>query len=256
VHSAPLRQPANSSAIGLQNTYVVIPTLNERENVAKLVSKLVSLYPEIHILIVDDRSLDGTAGAVRELQRSYRGVMLLERTQDHGFAPSYRDGLRLTLAEPHCQAIITMDADFSHDPAQIGTMIEKLEGCDMVVGSRYVAGGGVSNWKLRRRLLSRGANWYVRAVLGLPVHDATAGFLCIRPAALRDLPYAETVSHGFAFLVELKYLLCGAGCRMVEHPIVFDERREGESKMSVGRIWESLSLPWRILLRAGRLGKP
>jgi dolichol-phosphate mannosyltransferase len=251
LYSSQLRNAPDSPAIALANTYIVIPTFNERSNISKLVETILSLYPEIHILVVDDHSPDGTSDAVRGLQVRHSKVMLLERMQDHGFGPSYRDGFRLALAESDCDAIITMDADFSHDPAQVGPMVEKLAGCDVVVGSRYAPGGGVANWRLRRRVLSRGANFYVRAVLGLPVHDATAGFLCLRPAAIRKLPLHEAKSNGYAFLVEMKYLLQKAGCRMMEHPILFDERREGESKMSMGKIWESVWLPWRIRRRTG-----
>jgi len=250
INSPQLQQSADSAAIAQRHTYIVIPTFNERANIGNLLERLLSLYPEIHVLVVDDHSPDGTSDAVRQLQRSHRTVMLLERLRDHGFAASYRDGFRLALAEPECRAVVTMDADFSHDPAQIGKMLEKLAQCDVVVGSRYVAGGGVANWRLRRRILSRGANFYVRAVLGLPVHDATAGFLCMRPEALKRVPLEGTRSNGYAFLVEMKYLLHVAGCRMMEHPIVFDERREGESKMSIGKIWESLWLPWRIQRQA------
>jgi len=255
VHPTPARCRTDTGAIALQNTYIIIPTFNERLNIGNLVERLALLYPETHVLIVDDHSPDGTAGVVRGLQARHSKLMLLERIADRGFAPSYRDGFRRALAEPECHAIVTMDADFSHDPAQIGPMIEKLAACDVVVGSRYIAGGGVANWRLRRRILSRGANLYVRAVLGLPVHDATAGFLCLRPSAIQKLSLDESASNGYAFLVEMKYLLQLAGCRMVEHPILFDERREGESKMSMGKIWESIWLPWRIL-RAGRSRTP
>jgi len=224
-------------------------------NAVNLAERLVSLYPDIHVLFVDDHSPDGTSDAVRALQSRHRNVMLLERMKDHGFAASYRDGLRLVLAEPECRAIVTMDCDFSHDPAQIGPMLEKLKSCDVVVGSRYTSGGGVANWPLRRRILSRGANFYVRAVLGLPVSDATAGFICLRPAALKKLPFMETMSNGYAFLVEMKYLFHRAGCAIREHPILFDERRDGESKMSMGKIWESIWLPWRIRRKADSLSR-
>jgi 4-amino-4-deoxy-L-arabinose transferase-like glycosyltransferase len=236
--------------IATANAVVVIPTFNERHNIAKLVETLFRLYPEIHVLVVDDRSPDGTADVVRELQQRYANLMLLERMQNPGFGPSYRDGFRHVLAEPWCQAVVTMDADFSHDPAEIARLLEQLADHDMVVGSRYAAGGSVQRWKLWRRILSRGANFYVHAVLGLAVRDTTSGFQCMRREALERVLGEGPASDGYAFLVELKYRFGRLGLRMAEHPIVFEERREGESKMSAGKVWESVWLPWRI--RFGR----
>lgn len=253
---APLANPSPSPASGVaaQDAVIVVPTLNERDNIPRLVETLFGLYPGIHVLVVDDRSPDGTAEAVRELQRSHANLMLLERAHHPGFGASYRDGFRQALADPRLQAVITMDADFSHDPADIQHLLDKLAGCDAVIGSRYIAGGSVRRWKLRRRLLSRAANLYVRAALGFEIHDATSGFLCIRRAPLEGAPVQSTVSEGYAFQVELKYLLHRSGSRMREYPIVFDERREGQSKMSAGKIWESLWMPWRIRLRFWQAG--
>lgn len=240
-----MRTPAEFRA---QDVAIVIPTYNERDNIAKLVEALLKLYPDIHILVVDDRSPDGTGQIVRALQSRHRNLMLLERAANRGFAASYRDGFRMVLAESWCQIVITMDADFSHDPAEIGRMLAKLDSHDVVIGSRYIAGGSVQNWNLRRRLLSRAANLYVRALLPIDIHDATSGFLCMRREALECVPVQQTDSDGYAFMVELKYLLHRAGLRIVEHPISFDERREGKSKMSIGKVWESFWLPWRLRL--------
>ena len=151
-------------AIDMRNTAVVIPTYNERDNIATIVGVLLRLYPAIHILVVDDDSPDGTARVVRDMQSRCPNLTLLVRKQNRGFAPSYRDGFRRILAEPSCRAIVTMDADFSHDPAVIEKMLAGLAVFDVVVGSRYTAGGSVRNWN-RRALLSRTANYYVRAVL-------------------------------------------------------------------------------------------
>lgn len=247
--AAPSADVPLNQALGVswQNAVVVIPTFNERDNIAKLVETLFRLYPEIHVLVVDDHSPDGTADAIRELQSGHRNLMLLERMHNPGFASSYRDGFRQVLAESWCRVVITMDADFSHDPSEIRHLLHKLADRDVIVGSRYIAGGSVRQWSLRRRLLSRGANSYVRVVLGLTVCDVTSGFLCMRREALERALILKTVSEGYAFLVELKWLLSSAKIRIAEHPIVFDERREGQSKMSVGKIWESVWLPWRIL---------
>lgn len=237
-------------AVAPRNAAIVIPTYNELDNIPKLVATVLGLYPDIHILVVDDHSPDGTSDAVRELQNSHANLMLLERMQNPGFAASYRDGFRKVMAEPWCHAVITMDADFSHNPVEVRQMLEKLAGRDIAVGSRYTSGGSVKNWNLPRRMLSRAANFYVRAVLGMPIHDTTSGFLCMRREALEGVPVHTTVSEGYAFLVELKYLLRHSGSQFVEHPIIFDERREGESKMSAGKVWESFWMPWRIRWRS------
>jgi dolichol-phosphate mannosyltransferase len=246
-----LTQNSTTSASGVatENAVVVIPTFNERDNIPKLVDTVLGLYPDIHILVVDDHSPDGTSDVVRELQAKRPNLLLLERMKNPGFAASYRDGFSQMLAEPWCQAVISMDADFSHDPAVVRHLLAKLAGNDVVVGSRYTAGGSVQHWNLRRRMLSRGANFYVRGVLGVPTRDTTSGFMCMRREALNGVPFRETSAEGYAFLVELKYLLKQAGNRIAEYPIVFEERREGQSKMSMGKIWESLWMPWRIRFR-------
>ena len=235
--------------IGFEDTVVVIPTYNERDNIGKLIAAILDLYPGIRVLVVDDRSPDGTASVVREAQSGHANVLLLERTGNRGFAASYREGFHKVLAECPCRAIVTMDADFSHSPAEIGKMLNRLSLCDVVVGSRYTAGGSVKNWNLRRRTLSRAANYYVRAVLGLEVRDTTSGFMCIRREALEKAGIEQTSSEGYSFLVELKYLLVRLGSRIAEHPIAFDERREGQSKMSAGKIWEAFWMPWRVRFR-------
>jgi len=236
--------------IATRNTVVVVPTFNEADNIPNLVETVFGLYPDIHFLIVDDRSPDGTAEIVRGLQPCHPNLELLPRTGPQSFGGSYRDGFRKVLAEAWCQAIVTMDADFSHDPAAIAKLLDLLAANDAVLGSRYVAGGSVSNWALRRRLLSRSANFYVRNVLGVPIRDVTSGFMAMRAGALAALRLDAIASDGYAFLVELKYTLFRRGCRFREYPIRFEERREGESKMSMGKIWESVWLPWRIRLGA------
>jgi dolichol-phosphate mannosyltransferase len=238
-----------------ENTAVVTPTFNERDNIAKLIPALYDLYPAIHVLVVDDHSPDGTAAVVREMQGRIPNLMLLERTANRGFAPSYRDGFRRVLAEPWCRAVVTMDADFSHDPAAIGKMLERLATSDAVVGSRYAAGGSVRNWNWRRRLLSRAANRYVRAILSFNLCDTTSGFTAIRSEALARAAVDDTASEGYAFLVELKYRLARSGSSIAEHPISFDERREGQSKMSAEKVWESFWMPWRIRWKSSGRGR-
>lgn len=238
--------------ISVADAAIVVPTFNESDNVPSLVERVFGLYPAAHLLIVDDHSPDGTAGIVRSLQPRYPNLMLLERMNDPSFGRSYRDGFRRVLAESWCRAVVTMDADFSHDPAVICEMVERLSESDVVIGSRYIPNGGVANWSLHRRLLSRSANLYVRAILWMPVRDTTAGFMCMRREVLERIPLERIASEGYAFLVELKYLLSVGGARIAEHPITFSERREGQSKMSGKKIWESVRIPWRI--RFGAVG--
>jgi dolichol-phosphate mannosyltransferase len=148
-----------------------------------------------------------------------------------------------------------MDADFSHDPRVIRHLLSKLSEAGAVVGSRYVTGGSVKNWNLPRRVLSRCANAYARAVLGLKPRDTTAGFIAIGRKALERVPLGDIASDGYAFLVELKYMLVNSGVTIAEYPIQFDERREGQSKMSAGKVWESALLPWRIRFGSTRAGR-
>jgi dolichol-phosphate mannosyltransferase len=235
-----------ASHIQTGNAVVLIPTFNESDNIERLIKTLFDLYPDIHVLVADDNSPDGTSAIVRGLQPQRPNLMLLERLHNPGFAASYREGFRQVLAEPWCHAIITMDADFSHNPSEISNLLDHLSDKDVTVGSRYVHGGSVRNWNLRRRMLSRAGNAYVRAVLGVNIHDVTSGFLCMRREALESISMENSSSEGYAFHVELKYLLIRSGSRIAELPISFDERREGKSKMDAGKIWESFWIPWRI----------
>jgi dolichol-phosphate mannosyltransferase len=232
-----------------KNAAVVIPTLNERDNIAKIIGILLALYPDIHVLVVDDCSPDGTADAVREMQSGRPNLMLLERRSKRGFGPSYREGFLKVLAEPWCEAVVTMDADLSHDPVEIQNLLDKLAGQDVVVGSRYTTGGSVERWSRHRHMLSQAANLYLSVVLPGAVRDATSGFVCIRREALERV-FRKTASKGYAFMVELKYLLSRTGSRLTEHPIAFGDRRRGRSKMSAGKVWESLWRPWYLRLRA------
>ncbi len=229
-----------------------MPTFNERDNISKLVEAVFGLYPEIRMLVVDDHSPDGTSGVVRGMQNQYPGLMLLERMSNPGFGCSYRDGFRQVLSSMRCKAVVMMDSDFSHDPAAIRHLLAALAGHDVAIGSRYISGGSVENWSRRRRVLSRGANFYVKLVLNLPMRDATAGFVCLRRKALESIPWCDSGSEGYAFLVELKYLLRRSRLRITEFPITFEERREGQSKMSAVKIWESVLLPWKIRLAHAR----
>lgn len=230
----------------LERSIVLIPTLNEHENLEKLIPAMFNLIPDISILIVDDNSSDGTKELTERLKQNYHNLYILNRVDNFGYGHSNIDGFKWAL-EKNYDFLVTMDADFSHDFKVVTSFIENLENFDVVIGSRYIKGGGVTNWNLFRRILSRFANFYVRIILGLGIKDTTTGFNAYRVDCLRKINLEKIDSEGYAFLVELKYQLYRAGCRFIEYPIIFSERREGKSKMSGKIIWESIKLPWRLL---------
>ncbi|MGA0793135.1 MAG: polyprenol monophosphomannose synthase [Ilumatobacteraceae bacterium] len=220
---------------------VMSPTYNERDNVDEFLHRVGAVIPTADIYIVDDDSPDGTGSRVREIGTSNPRVRLIARTGERGYAAASRDGL-VQLARAGYDAIITIDCDLSHDPAVIPLMLDQLEsGADVVVGSRYVIGGGVRNWSLFRRLLSRCGNWYTGFMLGVGVRDCTSGFRAYRSEVIRSGTIADTTSNGYAFLTEVLFRLRQRGVgNFVEVPIVYVERVAGESKMSKTIISESM----------------
>ena len=228
------------------NAVVIIPTYNERDNIAPLVDALL-LHDGVRVLVVDDQSPDGTGEAADEVARRSGGrVDVLHRTTKRGFGRSYIDGIKHAIASG-ADLICQMDADFSHDPARLPDLLAAAGHADLVIGSRYVAGGGVVNWPRRRLLLSRFANMYVRAVTHVTARDCTSGYRCWRREALASLPLNQFVSDGYSFLVEMLFIASRQGRRIVEVPITYVERREGQSKMSRGVILESAITPWRLI---------
>lgn len=224
---------------------VIIPTYNERDNLPPLVDRLLAI-PALRILIVDDQSPDGT-GAVADALAARSGgrVETLHRTGPRGLGRSYISGLQHALGSDATH-ICQMDADFSHDPADVPRLLAATGDADLVIGSRYVPGGKVENWAARRMLLSAFANRYVRTITGLPTMDSTSGFKCWRREALARVPLAEIVSDGYAHQVEMVWQAARAGCRIREIPITFTERRQGASKLSGRVVLESMLLPWRL----------
>jgi dolichol-phosphate mannosyltransferase len=228
------------------NAMVVIPTYNERENVPPLVDALLR-HDGVRVLVVDDQSPDGTGAVADEAARRHAGrVGVIHRTSKRGFGRSYVDGIKRAMAEG-ADLICQMDADFSHDPARLPDLLAAAEHADLVIGSRYVPGGTVVNWPRRRRLLSRFANMYVRAVTHVKAHDCTSGYRCWRRDALASLPLDRFVSDGYSFLVEMLFVASRQGRRIAEVPIAYVERREGQSKMSRAIILESAITPWRLV---------
>ena len=224
--------------------WLVLPTYNEAENIKPLVSTagrvLEAAAPEgFRVLIVDDGSPDGTGELADQLAGEHAWVSVLHRTEKNGIGPAYLAGFSHALAND-AGYVMEMDSDFSHDPADLARLLAAVHGgAELALGSRYVPGGGVSNWGLLRRLVSEGGSTYARLVLGLHVKDLTGGFKCFRREVLERIHFDSVRSQGYAFQVELTYRAVQAGFRVVEVPIVFRDRERGQSKMS-----------WRIAAEA------
>lgn len=230
-------------------TLIVVPTYNERENVAALIPHLMNVAPNADVMLIDDNSPDGTADHAEQLFAVYSRFSVLRRRSDRGYGRSLLEGYRVAVDRGYAR-LVQLDADFSHDPVIVPLLIEATLRADVVIGSRYCDGGGIANWPLRRRLLSRFANQYVRTITGLKVRDSTSGFRCYTRRALQVLLEMPTAAEGYAFLVETTFRAQRAGLRIAEVPITFVDRREGQSKMSRKIIFESVLRPWR--LRFGR----
>lgn len=229
---------------------IIIPTYNERENIADLLVAIRDRLADVHILVVDDNSPDGTGSLVLSLAGNdeHRDRLhLLPRKAKEGLGPAYIAGFRWALARNY-EVIVSMDADFSHDPGYLPEMLARLEDADVVVGSRYVAGGGTENWSWTRRMLSRLGGVYARMILGVPVSDMTAGFNAYRRAVLETMLFDEFQLLGFGFQLEMKYRAHQNGFRFVELPIVFPDRERGVSKMSGSIALEALLKVWQLRL--------
>ncbi len=223
-------------------TVVVLPTFNEAENIAALLRAVRQAQPDADVLVVDDNSPDGTAALAEASAAELGRIKVLHRPGKHGLGAAYRHGFTTAFDEGY-EAIVSMDSDFSHDPAVIPTMLQLVaDGADAVIGSRYVPGGSTQDWPLRRRLLSKWGNRYTAAVLRLPVRDCTSGYRAYRADALRSINPASTTAEGYAFLTELVRKLVAKGSTIVETPIVFRDRQFGTSKMSGRIVAESMLL--------------
>lgn len=235
---------------------VVLPTYNEAENIVEIVSRVKSAVPQARILIIDDDSPDGTGKLAEGLAEEFADVEVLHRTTKDGLGSAYRFGFAHVFARADSSdksVIVTMDADLSHDPAVIPTMLATIEGgADAVIGSRYVTGGGTVNWPFHRRLLSKWGNRYTSAILGLHVGDCTSGFRMYRSRVLESIHPETTTAEGYAFLTELIMRLAGQHARIREVPITFVDRSAGKSKMSARIIIESMTLVTRWGLTRGR----
>jgi dolichol-phosphate mannosyltransferase len=223
---------------------VVLPTYNELENLGPLVAAILDQGAAYDVLVVDDDSPDGTGILADHLKQAYPGrVEVIHRRGKYGIATAYLAGFRYAISKgyTHC---FEMDADFSHDPAYLPKFLETMAktGADLVLGSRYVDGGGVERWSFIRRWISQGGSLYARLMLGLAVRDLTGGFKCFRTALLERIPLQEIRSSGYAFQIELTYRAVEAGAKVVEMPIRFGPRRSGRSKMSLAIVAEAFWL--------------
>ncbi len=228
------------------DTLVIVPTFNERQNLPVLTAGLMQ-HRHVAMMIVDDASPDGTGEIADALAREHPGrIEVVHRRDRPGLGRSYIDGIRRAVARP-VGIIAQMDADLSHDPAQLPRLIAATDRADVVIGSRYVPGGAIVNWPRRRQMLSRFANMYIRLVTRLGARDCTSGYRCWRRDALAALPLDRFKSDGYSFLVEMLYVAAGQGFRTAEVPITFVERRVGQSKLSSGVLVESALTPWRLV---------
>ena len=234
---------------------VVLPTYNEVDNIASLVESVLQFVPQAEIVVVDDASPDGTGELVEKLRRQEPRIHLLGRSAKMGLGSAYLAGFRFGLERDH-DLLVTMDADLAHDPAHLPELLSRAQESSLVIGSRYVPGGGFRNWPLSRRLLSTAANLYARLLLGLDVRDCTSGYRCYQREALLAANAFEIRSSGYSFLYELLAGVAAAGLPVTEVPIVFVQRTAGRSKINSSEIFIAI---WRVLvagLRARRRRGP
>jgi len=232
----------------MSDVLVIIPTYNERDNLPEVVAAVHLHLPEADILVVDDNSPDGTGQLADELSAKDPKVAVLHRAGKQGLGTAYVAGFRYALSKSY-EFVFEMDCDFSHDPKYLPLLLGTAQsGADLVLGSRYVAGGGTANWGIGRKIVSRGGSLYARTILGVPVRDLTGGFKCFRRRVLQALDLDSVSAQGYGFQIEMTYRTLKQGFRVVEVPIVFVDRRVGQSKMSRRIFLEALTLVWRLRL--------
>jgi dolichol-phosphate mannosyltransferase len=236
---------------------VVVPTYNERDNLPKLVDRLLALKDAVEILVVDDGSPDGTGEWVAATAARDSRIHLLARTAKNGLGRAYVSGFQWALEHGY-DLILQMDADFSHSPEDVPKLLEGIRttGADLVIGSRYVDGIRVINWPLKRLVLSVGASYYVKWITGLPVWDPTGGFKCWRRRTLEAIDLSTVKSNGYGFQIEMNHRVWRQGLRVTEVPIIFSDRVEGTSKMSKKIVIEALLMVWGLLIRNGLRRSP
>jgi dolichol-phosphate mannosyltransferase len=241
----------------VNETLIIVPTYNERENLPRMAEKLLSLSVGVDILIVDDNSPDGTGKIADELAAKHPQIRVLHRTEKNGLGRAYLAGFKWALENKY-EFIFEMDCDFSHNPDDIPAFLAaaKNQNADLVLGSRYVGGIRVINWPLGRLMLSRFAGKYVMVVTGMPFSDPTGGYKCFRRRALEAIQLDQVRSNGYSFQIELTHRLWRQGFKIVEVPIIFTDRTHGHSKMAGGIVNEAFWLVWRLWLQNGLRRSP
>ena len=225
---------------------IILPTYNERENLAGIIKEIFAVgIKNLKIIIVDDNSPDGTGQLADELAEQYRNVSVLHRARKEGLGKAYIAGFQQALSDPDCSFVFEMDADFSHQPKYLPHFLDRIQQADVVIGSRYIADGCVKNWGLMRRFISKFANSTTRLILGVPISDLTGGFKCFRRKVLEQLNYEHIESSGYNFQIEINYKVYKKHFRIAEIPIIFVERRAGKSKFNVAIMLESF---WKVLV--------
>lgn len=227
---------------------VCIPTYNERENIPNIAQAVFAAVPEVHILVIDDNSPDQTGEVVREMQKSESRLHLLSRSGKQGLGKAYLAGFAWALANGY-DVIVEMDADFSHRPEDLVKILAATKVADFAVGSRYTKGGATKNWGVIRKIISRGGSLYARLILGYPLNDWTGGFNAWNQRVLKGIELDQIKSNGYSFQIELKYRSLRKNFRGVEVPILFEDRRVGESKMNLKIVLEAFYRVWSIRFR-------
>jgi len=224
---------------------LIIPTYNEIANIKNIITASLAQSPDLYILVIDDNSPDGTAKAVKELMENEPHINLIERPKKMGLGSAYVQGFKYALKNNY-DYILEMDADFSHNPADIPRLLEAARKYDLVIGSRYCQGVNIINWPFRRLLISYFASKYVRIITGMPVKDPTSGFKCFRRRVLEAINLDSILSDGYAFQIEMNFRAWVKGFTIYEIPIIFTERKDGVSKMSSQIVWEAAWMVWRL----------
>jgi dolichol-phosphate mannosyltransferase len=232
----------------MNQTLIIVPTYNERENLPRMAQKILSLPVAVDLLVVDDNSPDGTGKIADELAAQHPQINVLHRSEKNGLGRAYIAGFKWAL-EKNYEFIFEMDCDFSHDPEEIPNFLKAAQNFDLVLGSRYSGGVRVLNWPLKRLLLSRCAGIYVWLITGMPITDPTGGFKCFRRRALQAIQLDAVQSNGYSFQIELTHRLWRDGFKVVEVPIIFTERVEGTSKLSRGIVTEAFWMVWWLWLQ-------
>lgn len=226
---------------------VCIPTYNEHQNIGRIIDAAFDVLPETHVLVIDDGSPDGTAKLVKSMMQSDDRIHIIERSGKQGLGTAYCEGFAYAIQQGF-DLVFQMDADFSHNPADLRRLREAINDHDLVIGSRYVQGVNVINWPMSRLLLSWFANIYTRTITGMPIADATGGFKCFRVEVLKNIDLAHIKSNGYAFQIEMNYKAWRSKARILELPIVFTDRVVGDSKMSKNIVYEAAFLVWKLKL--------